>query len=188
VDIARIRQTDRLRLEPIGLRHAEDFWRLFTDPAVAEWYGQWTHEMAQQEVARIAAAWETDGIHKWMAYHRQTGDLVGRGGLSRVQLAGRKVIEIGWALHLRYWGAMLGREGLACAFMELGVEEVVSYTEARNVRSRAVMERLGFHHTEDRVWEDGELVALYALDRDAWRASSPAAARAEGGENPDRGR
>ena len=64
MDTARIRQTDRLRLEPIGLRHVEDYWRLFADPAVAEWYGQWTHEMAQREVARIAAAWEADGIHK----------------------------------------------------------------------------------------------------------------------------
>ena len=79
MDIARIRQTDRLRLEPLGLRHAEDLWRLYADPAVAEWYGQWTHEMVQREVARIAAAWAADGIHKWMVYHRHTGALVGRG-------------------------------------------------------------------------------------------------------------
>jgi RimJ/RimL family protein N-acetyltransferase len=177
VDIARIRQTDRLRLEPIGLRHAEDLWRLYADPAVAEWYGQWTDEMVQREVARIAATWEGDGIHKWMAYHRHTGDLVGRGGLSRVQLAGRHVLEIGWVLHGWYWGygyaTEIGREGLACAFTELGAEEVVSYTEARNARSRAVMERLGFHHTEDRVLEEGgELFAFYVLGRDAWRVST----------------
>jgi RimJ/RimL family protein N-acetyltransferase len=184
MDIARIRQTDRLRLEPIGLRHAEQLWRLYADPAVAEWYGQWTHELVQREVARIAAAWEADGIHKWMAYHRHTGDLVGRGGLSQVQLAGRNVLEIGWVLHGWYWGygyaTEIGREGLACAFTELGAEEVVSFTEPHNARSRAVMERLGFHHTEDRVFEEGgELFALYVLGRDAWRASPPAATRAE---------
>ncbi len=193
MDIARIRQTDRLRLEPIGLCHAEDLWRLYADPAVAAWYGQWTHEMVQREVARMAAAWEADGIHKWMAYHRHTGALVGRGGLSRAQLAGRNVLEIGWVLHHVYWGygyaTEIGREGLACAFTELGAEEVLSYTEARNARSRAVMERLAFHHTEDRVLDEGgEPFALYVIGRDAWSASASAATRAEAGENSDRGR
>ena len=132
---------------------------------------------------------------KWMAYHRRTGDLVGRGGLSRVQLAGRTVLEIGWVLHGLYRGygyaTEIGREGLACAFTELGAEEVLSYTEARNARSRAVMERLGFHQTEDRVAEEvlgerEEPFALYVIGRDAWRASPTAGA--EGHENSDRGR
>ncbi len=41
---------------------------LFQDPAVAEWYGEWTIDMARREAARIAEAWEADGVHKWMAY------------------------------------------------------------------------------------------------------------------------
>ena len=46
---ARVRFTARLRLEPVGAEHAEDLWRLFQDPAVAEWYGVWTLEMAQRQ-------------------------------------------------------------------------------------------------------------------------------------------
>jgi hypothetical protein len=52
----RVRFTARLRLEPIGAGHAEDLYRLFQDPAVAEWYGVWTREMAQQGVDHIARA------------------------------------------------------------------------------------------------------------------------------------
>jgi len=37
----------------------------------------------------------------------------------------------------------IGRFGHDCAFSVLGVEEVVSFTEVHNARSRAVMERLG---------------------------------------------
>ena len=130
---ARVRVTARLRLEPIGLGHAADLWRLFADPAVAEWYGVWTLEMAQSEAARIARAWETAGVHKWMAYERLTGALVGRGGLSRVHIAGQERLEIGWALLRPFWGhgyaTEIGRAGLAFAFDELNADEVVSYTE-----------------------------------------------------------
>ena len=166
----RVRVTARLRLEPIGSGHAEDLWRLFADPAVAEWYGVWTLEMAQREVARIARAWETDGVHKWMAYLRSTGALVGRGGLSRAQIAGQERLEIGWALLRQFWGqgyaTEIGRAGLAFAFDELAADEVVSFTETRNARSRAVMERLGFRYSQDFIFEaDGVPCALYILTR-----------------------
>ncbi|MEV7630532.1 GNAT family N-acetyltransferase [Actinoplanes sp. NPDC089786] len=85
----RIRLTDRLRLEPLDVRHADDLLALYLDPAVAEWYGRWTREEVDREVARIARSWSVDGVHKWMAYHRATGDSVGRGGLSRTQIGGR---------------------------------------------------------------------------------------------------
>jgi [ribosomal protein S5]-alanine N-acetyltransferase len=167
---ARVRFTDRLRLEPIGARHAEDLWRLFQDPAIAEWYGVWTLEMAQREAASIASAWQANGVHKWMAYLRSTGALVGRGGLSRVQIAGQARLEIGWALLRPFWGhgyaTEIGRAGVAFAFDELGADEVVSYTEIRNARSRAVMERLGFRYSQDFIFEaDGVACALYILTR-----------------------
>lgn len=170
VDPARVRLTARLRLEPIRSEHAEDLWRLFQDPAVAAWYGTWTFAMAQREAARIADAWAADGVHKWMAYDRVTGALVGRGGLSRAHVAGQDRLEIGWALLRTCWGhgyaAEIGRAGLAFAFDELAADEVVSYTEARNMRSRAVMERLGFQYTTDIILDDGgEPFALYVLGR-----------------------
>lgn len=170
MESARVRITARLRLEPIGSRHAEDLWRLFQDPAVAEWYGVWTPEMAQREVARIATAWETEGVHKWMAYSRVSGALIGRGGLSRAHIAGQDRLEIGWALLRTCWGygyaSEIGWAGLAFAFDELAADEVVSYTEARNARSRAVMERLGFQYATNIILEDGgEPFALYILSR-----------------------
>jgi RimJ/RimL family protein N-acetyltransferase len=170
---ARVRFTARLRLEPVGVGHAEDLWRLFQDPAVAEWYGVWTRAMAQREAESIARAWEMDGVHKWMAYERSSGALVGRGGLSRVKLvemAGQERLEVGWVLLRPFWGqgyaTEIGRAGLAFAFEELGAEEVVAYTETRNARSRAVMERLGFRYRQDYLSAaDGVPCVLYSLLR-----------------------
>ena len=53
-----------------------------------------------------------------------------------------------------------GRAGLEFAFDELDADEVVSFTETRNDRSRAVMERLGFHYRKD-IAIDDEPFALY---------------------------
>ncbi|OAP25741.1 hypothetical protein A4R44_03116 [Amycolatopsis sp. M39] len=45
---------------------------------------------------------------------------------------------------------------------ELGAAEVVAFTEVHNVRSRAVMERLGFTYRHD-VPHRGEPFALYTI-------------------------
>ena len=59
-------------------------------------------------------------------------------------------LEIGWALRRKFWGcgyaSEIGRAGLAFAFDVLGVQAVVSCTVRHNVRSRAVMERIGMRY------------------------------------------
>lgn len=163
-----VRLTERLRLEPIDVRHADDLLSLYEDPDVAVWYGVWTRKQIEAEVVRIARCWRTDGVHKWMAYDRVTGQLIGRGGLSRKLVDGRTRLEVGWVLHRSHWGqgyaTEIGRAGLEMAFDELGADEVVAFTEAHNHRSRAVMERLGFSYSKD-VSIDGESFVLYTLHR-----------------------
>lgn len=114
----------------------------------------------------MGRAWQTDGVHKWIAYDRVDGELIGRGGLSYTEVDGARRLEIGWAVRERFWGqgyaSEIGRAGLALAFGELEATEVVSFTETHNTRSRAVMERLGFHY-EREIRHYGEPFALYAL-------------------------
>jgi len=165
-----LRYTERLRLEPIGPEHADDLLRIYTDPIVARWWGTWTAEMAQREAELMGRGWAIDGVHKWVAYDRSTGELVGRGGLSRARVDGHDHLEIGWVLRGEFTGrgyaTEIGRAGLAVAFDELGANDVVSFTEARNIKSRAVMERLGFHYVKDIIVETGgEPFALYALEK-----------------------
>jgi RimJ/RimL family protein N-acetyltransferase len=156
--------TARLRLEPIGPEHAADLWRLHQDEAVAAWHGgPWSVEDAHGYAAAMARQWAADGVGKWIAYDLGTGELVGRGGLSRLsadaevtrQIAlarpggrwARHRLELGWTVRSALWGqgyaTELGLAGLAFAFGELGAVEVVAFTERHNRRSRAVMERLG---------------------------------------------
>jgi RimJ/RimL family protein N-acetyltransferase len=195
----RTRLTGRLRLEPVGPEHTAEIVRLYGDPDVAFWYGGgWSVDEAQRYATRMGQAWEDLGVGKWMAYDRTDGALVGRGGLSRMAPSAaatskieaalgrrgpvwaRHRLELGWALDASARGrglaAEMGRAGLAFAFDTLGANEVVAFTERHNVRSRAVMERLGMGYVgefcgEGRVegvrgvHEDAPL-ALYACARD----------------------
>ncbi|MFB9234051.1 GNAT family N-acetyltransferase [Plantactinospora siamensis] len=186
---ARTRLTERLRLEPVGPEHADELWALHRDPGVARWYGgAWSaaaHSAARFRAAEWAAAWDRDGVHKWMAYDRAGGFVVGRGGLSRQLLAGQPCLELGWAVHERRWGrgyaTEIGRAGLTYAFRDLGATEVVAYTERHNLASRAVMERLGMRFVReftgsglvagrDGVHDDAPFV-LYSARRDPSPAS-----------------
>jgi len=143
-----VRYTRRLQLEPIGPRHASDLWLLHQDDGIAQWYaGRWSRESAAETAAAMGRAWRADGVHKWIAYRRDTGELVGRGGLSYTDVLGARRLEVGWAvigpMRGQGFATEIGRAGLGFAFGELGAEEVVAFTESHNRRSRAVMERLG---------------------------------------------
>lgn len=168
--------TRRLRLEPIGRRHASDLFRLHQDDAIAQWYrGAWSHEVAEARAAEMAEAWARDGVSKWIAYDRANSDLIGRGGLSRRFVDGALRLELGWAILGRYWGhgyaTEVGQAGLALGFEQLDAQEIVAYTEPYNTRSRAVMARLNMRYLRDIVHE-GETFVLYGMLRASFVSAS----------------
>jgi RimJ/RimL family protein N-acetyltransferase len=126
--------TDRLRLEPVTRENAGDLWLVHNDDEVAEWYGGWkpSRDEAVQQAEEMGHGWRAHGVHKWVAYDRISGELVGRGGLSRTPVdddwgqiyaflpaepwvgeaheirepsaVHASWVEIGWALRRRSWG------------------------------------------------------------------------------------
>ncbi len=79
------RLTTRLRLEPVGPANARDLWLVHDDDEVWPWYGNGKPSLGQAEqwAALMGDSWRLHGVHKWIAYDRVTGEVVGRGGLSR---------------------------------------------------------------------------------------------------------
>ena len=153
---------------------------MHNDDAVVPWYDGWrpSRREADDHARVIAESWRLHGVHKWMAYDRRTGDVVGRGGLSRTPIdddwgqlyaflpdepwvcaaheselpfrAHAHWLEIGWALRGGHWGrgyaSEIGAAGLEYAFDVLGMRAVVACTARHNLRSRAVMERIGMRY------------------------------------------
>jgi RimJ/RimL family protein N-acetyltransferase len=108
---------------------------------------------AREFAMAAARAWRVDGVGKWLAHRREDATLIGRGGCSFATIEGRKQLEIGWAVREECWGhgyaTEIGRAGLAFAFGAFRVDRVVAFTEAHNLRSRTVMERLGMTYVHD---------------------------------------
>ncbi len=111
--------TERLRLVPIGLEHAAELVAIHQDSWIAQWYaGQWTAARAQEFALATARGWSVDGVAKWIAYERRTGELVGRGGLSRMAASAvrsriaalvapawaEQSLELGWAVRAEFRG------------------------------------------------------------------------------------
>lgn len=179
------RSTERLRLVPVGPALAHDLWLLHQDPVISYWYaGAWSREEAQRRAVAMGLGWRTDGVGKWMAYALVDGTLIGRGGLSRAEVGGRRRLEVGWAVRQEHQGhgyaTEIGRAGLDLAFGDLGADEVVSFTELHNVPSRAVMARLGMTFV-GQVVRPGLVEGAAGVHRDAafalYSTRSPAPCR-----------
>jgi RimJ/RimL family protein N-acetyltransferase len=198
------RETERLLLVPITTDHALDLRRMYQDPWLARWLtGPWSDEQAQQYAASSAEVWRRDGIHKWMVYERSTGELVGRGGLSRMMqdvhpttdidaLLGdptwRSIpLEVGWAVTSRFRGngmaVEIGQAAIALARDELGASRIIAFTERHNAASRRVMEKLGMSCVGEIPWrglvegqdeeQDDAPFAVYATPHDREPGSLP---------------
>ena len=143
-----VHRTERLRLVPIGERHAPQLWELHQDEGIARWFPL-SRQQALRFAERMESSWRR-GVGKWLAYEESSGTLVGRGGPSWAVVEGAQCVEIGWALRREAWGrgyaTEIGRAGLDHAFSVPGVEEVVAFTEVHNARSRGVMKRLGMRY------------------------------------------
>jgi RimJ/RimL family protein N-acetyltransferase len=92
------------------------------------------------------------GFCPWALEQRESGELIGFAGLNVLSFPARftPTVEVSWRLGRSAWGhgyaTEAARAALAHGFGELALPEVVAQTTVANVRSRAVMQRLGMTH------------------------------------------
>lgn len=122
---------------------------LNADPEVREHLGDvLTRERSDASVRRFQAEFDRRGYGWWAVEVRATGAFIGFAGLDDVEegmpFSG---VEIGWRLARPAWGQGYATEAaltvLAHGFGTLGLPEVLAVTTATNLRSQAVMRRIG---------------------------------------------
>lgn len=128
----------------------EPFARMNADPVVMEHFVRlMTPEDTDAFVDRITAHWDEHGWGLWALERRDTGEFIGYTGLwpVRFEAAFSPKVEVGWRLAAAHWGQGFATEAAGAAvdhaFAVLGWPEVVSFTAEANVRSQAVMQRIG---------------------------------------------
>ncbi len=110
--------------------------------------GLLTREQSDASVARYQAEFDRRGYGWWAVQLQATGEFIGFAGLDRVDdgmpFTG---VEIGWRLARSAWGRGYATEAaracLAFGFETLELPEILAVTTAANLRSRAVMRRIG---------------------------------------------
>ena len=84
-------RTERLRLVPIGARHASELREIHQDEGIARWYaGRWSQERALRFAEATERSWRDRGVGKWLAYADPTNAPIGRGGLSWAIVVGHR--------------------------------------------------------------------------------------------------
>lgn len=143
-------QTPRLRLRTWEAGDARAFWELNQDPRVTEFLpGPLTMAQAQAFIASQQELHARSGACYFAVTVAATGELAGFVGLKKhdAGLPFAPCTDIGWRLAARHWGQGIASEAArAClrfGFTQLALEEIVSFTVPANLRSRALMEKLG---------------------------------------------
>jgi RimJ/RimL family protein N-acetyltransferase len=164
-------RTERLLLRQWRDEDVEPLAAIYAQPEFLEHMPAVDLDGTRTQVERFRTHWDVEGFGLWAVEDPATGRLAGRIGLMRHRdwTPGGAPVEVGWALDRAYWGRGLATEGGRAA-LELWREhlrdedELISITTAANLRSRAVMERLGLAYRGETHWH-GHDVLWYALGR-----------------------
>ena len=142
--------TERLVLRAWLPEDREPFAELNADPAVTEHLPGRTSRVQSDELAdRIATHFAVHGYGFWAV--EGEGRFAGFAGLQWSDVTGERALEVGWRLARWAWGRGWATEA-AVAALDVGLRqapEVVSFTAVTNVRSIAVMERLGMRRVRE---------------------------------------
>jgi ribosomal-protein-alanine N-acetyltransferase len=176
--------TERLVLREWRDEDLEPFARLNADPRVMEHFPSLlTREQSDALVDRMTLHWQEEGVGLWAVERSADAAFLGFTGLARpsFEAAFTPAVEVGWRLAVEAWGhgyaTEAARAALAFGFAERGLGEILSWTVPANVRSRAVMERIGMTHDPADDFDHPNLAVdsplrrhvLYRLSREAWR-------------------
>ncbi|WP_329123290.1 GNAT family N-acetyltransferase [Streptomyces sp. NBC_01465] len=153
-------RTDRLLLRQWQDSDLEPWAAMNADPEVRRHLGALlTREESDAGVALMRAEFGERGFGWWALEVRESGEFVGRAGLD-VVMEGLPYtgVDVGWRLTRSAWGNGYATEAArACldfGFGTLGLREIVASTTVHNLRSQAVMRRLGMTRDPADDFED----------------------------------
>ena len=154
-------ETERLVGRRPDLEHLDAYAALMADPLVARtmWPGELggprTREQSESRLREDIAQWTVAEFGVWLAFERDTEELVGRIGPRITLVDGALEVELAWIVRPDRWGrgyaAELAERGREVAY-KAGLDSVVAQTLQTNTASRRVMEKLGMAFESEPIY------------------------------------
>lgn len=124
---------------------------VFSDPDVMGPLGGVREAAAARAfIGRERAHWREHHFGMWFFRNLETGRFAGWGGLRHCEIGGERAVELAYALTPENRGqgraTEIGRMAVQLGFENLGLRDVVSFTQVDNRRSEAVMVRVGMRY------------------------------------------
>ena len=181
--------TPRLRVRQWRESDLAPFFALACDPQVMEFLLPLpTRAESDAAANRARALIAQKGWGFWAVERKDTREFIGFTGLNvpMAALPFSPCVEIGWRLSRASWGQGFATEAargaLQVGFEQLGLGEIVAFTANGNLRSAAVMARLGMHEDVAGAFEhpavpEGDALRghrLFRIDRATWQAAQRA--------------
>ena len=156
--------TERLALEPLQVRHAEEMAPLLDDARLFAFTGgrPATLEELRARYARQTTGRSPDGVERWLnwiARRHQDGPAVGFVQATISEDPDPATAVLAWVVGVRFQGCGYAREAAAAVVRWLegaGVQRFVAYIHPQHEASMAVARALGLAPTDALV--DGEVV------------------------------
>ncbi|PZQ61525.1 MAG: N-acetyltransferase [Phenylobacterium zucineum] len=165
-------RTERLLLRAWRDEDLDALDAINSDPRVHDWLGgPISREQSQAMMVRVNDHIDRHGFGFFAAEQVTDGRLIGAIGLQvlRDELPPAPGVELGWRLSPDAQGTGLATEGaaavLAWGFANLDLDELVAFTATGNVRSQAVMRRIGMRHDPARDFDHPVLAEDHPLRR-----------------------
>lgn len=158
-------ETERLILREIMLTDAEGMFELDSNPIVHKYLGNKpvkTIEESKKQINNIRNQYVNQGIGRWAAIEKSSGDFIGWSGLKLnfEERMNNKInfYDVGYRFIPRYWGKGYATESalalLYYAFNTMKLKIVVGMAEVENIASNKVLGKIGLKYINDFPYEN----------------------------------
>jgi RimJ/RimL family protein N-acetyltransferase len=175
-------RTERLLLRQWRAEDREPFAALNADARVMEFMPALLPRPQSDALARASEAhFATHGFGPWAVEVPGVAPFIGFVGLvvPAFEAHFTPAIEIGWRLAAEHWGQGYATEAALAsarhAFAAVGADGLVSFTTPQNLRSRAVMRRIGMTHDPGDDFDHPRLAPGHRLRRHVLYRLTPGA-------------
>lgn len=154
--------TERLILRRWREADRAPFAAINADPEVAYWLGgPRLASRADLAVDRYNQSIDAHGFGRFAVERRDDGELIGAVGVMPAGPGEPAGFDLGWRLARSAWGKGYAAEAARVAIVDAiardGIAEITAHTAASNLRSIALMERLGMIRDASRDFDHPEL-------------------------------